>query len=267
MPGPCICGLAWATLVCSWIGATAQPGGGPRAAAFDEIYAKRKWGGNGATVSLSGGGSSEKATRTLCKLLVSHVVEAANGTAQTVTFLDAPMGDWFWMQRCVVRMAHALPPGATLDYQGVDVSQNAIDKAEEKREDVERRLGSLGVIRPFIQMDLAKPGCFESLPVKKFDVVMCMDALMHNAIADVFSIVHNLDRAGSSNGVFITNMDTRSKSAHFNGEIKTGDFRPLDITKPPFNVAGRKSSVVSSTDFENIDSFEFPIMFQDPTPP
>ena len=99
---------------------------------FDTIYKHRGWGGDGVDASLSGSGSSLANTKRLCGLL-GQLVHEASQNATVVTFLDAPMGDWFWMSRCLPSMAQNLRNGGRLVYQGVDVSATALAHADRRR--------------------------------------------------------------------------------------------------------------------------------------
>ena len=103
---------------------------------FDTIYKHRGWGGDGVDASLSGSGSSLANTKRLCGLL-GQLVHEASQNATVVTFLDAPMGDWFWMSRCLPSMAQNLRNGGRRVYQGGDVSAPAL--AHASAADVARR--------------------------------------------------------------------------------------------------------------------------------
>ena len=103
-----------------------------------------------------------------------------------MTFLDAPMGDFFWMSRCLPVMARNLPPGGELVYMGVDVAATALEVADRHRAGVaaETPADRKITMPPFALIDLAEPGVFlprgraANLSHDAYDVVMCMDALM-----------------------------------------------------------------------------------------
>ena len=86
----------------------------PNERAFDSIYKHRTWGGDGTTTSLSGSGSSLTESKNLCTLLVSWVALAVRKQEAELSFLDAGMGDWFWMAECLPKMVRALPQGDRL---------------------------------------------------------------------------------------------------------------------------------------------------------
>lgn len=232
---------------------------------FDDIYTHGKWGGDGSKASLSGSGSSLAQTKLLCGLL-GQLVRAMGLNKTVVTFLDAPMGDWFWMSRCLPSMARNLPAGGQLIYQGVDVSATALAHANRRRAGVAALITELKgnrsiALPPFVQVDLARPGVFvdTKLSHARYDVVMCMDALMHLPVPMVAAALWNLNAVGTGGGTFVTNQDTRHNDPHFNRPIQPGQWRPLDVTLPPFNLPGRLHSFHSSTFSERNDTFGFPL--------
>ena len=234
---------------------------------FDTIYKHRGWGGDGVEASLSGSGSSLANTKRLCGLL-GQLVHEASQNATVVTFLDAPMGDWFWMSRCLPSMARNLRNGGRLVYQGVDVSATALAHADRRRDFVAAVVARLPgnrtvTLPPFVQIDLARPGVFLRTPAKlshkSYDIVMCMDALMHLPIPMVAAALWNLNTVGKPGGTFVTNQDTRHRDRNFNKPINPGQWRPLDVTMPPLNLPGRLRSVKSSTFAEKDDTFGFPL--------
>jgi len=73
--------------------------------AFDNVYKKSAWGGDGVASSFSGGGSSVAATDILCKTLTPAILGAVQEKQEqsgaeggvVLRILDAPSGDFFWM--------------------------------------------------------------------------------------------------------------------------------------------------------------------------
>ena len=255
----------------------------PNERAFDTIYKRRTWGGDGSKTSLSGSGSSLAESKNLCALLVNKVTWVAELRRRPVPvrFLDAGMGDWFWMSDCLPKMAHALPHGAKLHYQGVDVASTAIAIASSRGRPVATRLAGIVTIAPFLLVDLAVPGSLRSLPLPRYDLIMCNDALMHLPTRDIVTALHNINAVGGR--LFITNTATAEPAPSFRGrlvrrgkqtklrggsrwqmsaietsprineDIPAGKFRGVDIKRPPFSVPGLRESVRSSTPDEQIE--------------
>ena len=252
-------------------GRGAAPSGGrgrgaarTNAEAFEWVYKSRSWGGDGFNWSLSGGGSSIEESQNLCTLLAELVQGHANSTSErpsTVRLLDAPMGDWFWMSECLPKMVHALPHGVTLDYQGVDVAATALAVAERRRALVIERAGGSLTLRPFVMVDLAEPSCFRSLPVHRYEIVMCNDALMHLPVADIYSALANLNGAGLQGGTFVTNADTRNTDAKLNSDILRAQFRPVNLRLAPFHLRGELTTRPSSSRHEILQTFSFPLQY------
>ena len=204
--------------------------------AFDKIYTKRMWGGDGVTGSMSGGGSDiGRATEALCSVIFEALLkaskekEAAGMTEYELNFLDAPSGDFFWMPGCLSRMASRLPAGARLNYQGVDVSGVATRLAEGKRAAAQASVPKV-TIEPFKTLNLAEAGILtRTFPAKHFDVINCHDALQHNPTELVHAILGNFNLAGTW---LVDDVDMAGSNGK---DIVAGQFRPIDITAPPFN--------------------------------
>ncbi|CAE7364095.1 unnamed protein product [Symbiodinium natans] len=204
--------------------------------AFDKIYTKHLWGGDGVTRSRSGPGSNiGRATETLCSVIFEALLkaskekEAAGMTEYELNFLDAPSGDFFWMPGCLSRIASRLPAGARLNYQGVDVSDVATGIAEGKRASAQASVPTV-TIEPFKTLNLAEAGILgRTFPAKHFDVINCRDALQHNAMELVHAILGNFNLAGTW---LVNDVDTAGANGK---DIRAGQFRPIDITAPPFN--------------------------------
>jgi hypothetical protein len=67
----------------------------------------------------------------------------------------------------------------------------------------------------------------DALP--KADVILCRDCLVHFSIADVWQALANFKRS-ESQYLLTTTFDQRDQ----NFDIATGDWRPLDLKRPPF---------------------------------
>jgi hypothetical protein len=121
--------------------------------------------------------------------------------------LDAPCGDFHWMRTL------ALGIGA---YIGVDIVDEIVALNRE-------RYGGPG--RWFLQLDLAS----DLLP--RADLILCRDCLGHFAYRDVFRALDNFRSSGSR---YL--MATSFPALRANTEAETGDWRPLNLEQPPFNL-------------------------------
>lgn len=166
---------------------------------FTRIWKKNSWGDND---SKSGSGSNlhqtEVVRRELVELLDDLPVDR---------FLDIPCGDFNWMKHVQFR------PGLT--YLGGDIVEEVVRQNNDRYGKDTLSFSKLNVLR-------------DELP--KVDLVMCRDCLVHFGSSDVFQALRNFKRSGS----------TYLLVTHFEGDredrdIMTGEWRPINFTKPPFN--------------------------------
>jgi hypothetical protein len=169
---------------------------------FDQIYTRRLWSRiTRSKGTASGNGSTIRATATLRRELVRFL----NANRPGVLF-DAPCGDLHYMRRV------ELPPGWT--YVGGDIAPSLV-------RDLQRKFPE----RDFIEFDITHdrfPAC---------DVWLCRHCLFHLSFKDIWSAFANFARS-SCDLALITNQMNVAK----NTDIVTGDYRPLDLTLPPFSL-------------------------------
>ena len=169
---------------------------------FTWIYESKLWRGS---ESRSGAGSSLEATRTirerLPRLIERHGVEH---------LLDAPCGDFHWMQEVV----RELPE---LRYTGGDIVERLIGENR-------RRFGSERV--RFARLDITR----DALPAA--DLMLVRDCLFHLSYADVSRFLANLAR--SEIALLLTTTNVIAGQDIENLDIESGDFRPIDIFAEPF---------------------------------
>lgn len=165
---------------------------------FSTIYAENIWGLGGG--SLSGPGSNPEATKVLADALVKLLI---NLEASRVT--DVGCGDFGWMQSVC----------GCFNYTGVDVVRSLIDELNQKyRSDT----------RSFKYLDATK----DELPGG--DVAICREVLFHLSFQDVRRVLENAKRSGYS---YL--LATSDSKIWFNSDISSGDHRPLNLQKAPFN--------------------------------
>lgn len=165
---------------------------------FGAIHAAKSW---GDCESSSGPGSTrERATNFLPELI------ALVRSLDTRVLLDAPCGDFNWISR----LADAVDR-----YIGVDIVPALIRSNRQRWSSPHRQ---------FLCRDMVR----QSLPTA--DLVLSRDALVHLSQADVLLTLANLRRTGATYLVATTFVGDRN-----NEDIRTGEWRPLNMQRPPFN--------------------------------
>ena len=82
-----------------------------------------------------------------------------------------------------------------------------------------------GARRRFIRLDLTR----DQLP--QVDLILCRDCLVHFSLQEVFSVFKNFKRS-KSRYLLVTTFT----GVWPNKEIATGEWRPLNLQLPPFNL-------------------------------
>ena len=165
---------------------------------FAPFYEENRWGDD---ESVSGPGSSLERTAKLRRELPLLLQEIG-----VRTLLDAPCGDFNWMRHTQLGIER---------YIGADIIPDLIARNRELygNNDVE-----------FLLLDLTR----DKLP--RVDVILCRDCLIHFSYRHIANAIRNFKRSGSS--FLLTNSYPAWRE---NENIRTGDFRPLNLARPPFN--------------------------------
>ena len=175
---------------------------------FTEIYKKKGWGTNDQGESHSGGGSTLEGTAPYRGMLQNFL---RRYHIQSV--VDVGCGDWEFSQAI---------DWSGINYYGYDVVEFLIEKNQ-------NRFGS-DYIHFFhsdgIQTDL--------LPA---DLLICKDVLQHLPNEDILVFIEQLSKFKYC---LITNDVDPKTFTSSNPDIERGGFRPVDLTKPPFNLKGTK---------------------------
>lgn len=165
---------------------------------FTPFYTENLW---GCDESVSGPGSSVSNTAKLRRELPKLLQKIG-----ARTLLDAPCGDFNWMKETELGVEH---------YVGVDIIPDLVARNRKLYGNKQTE---------FLLLDLTR----DKLP--RSDVILCRDCLIHFSYRHVAAAIKNFKRSGS------TYLLTNSYPAWFwNENIRTGDFRPINITMPPFN--------------------------------
>jgi len=165
---------------------------------FQEVFRANLWGGD----SRSGLGASRDQTAA-----IRAAIPALCERLGVRRLLDVPCGDFSWMAEVDLR-------GAA--YVGADIVAEILDQNRERyaRHD-----------RQFLQLDLTR----SVLPAA--DLLLCRDCLVHLSHAHARAALANIARSEIS-----WLLTTTFPHEPINVDIVTGDWRPIDLTKPPFDL-------------------------------
>jgi hypothetical protein len=165
---------------------------------FTPFYTENLW---GDSESRSGPGSNHTLTAKL-----RHELPILLQEIGARTLLDAPCGDFNWMKDTKL----------SLDlYWGIDVIPDLITR--------NRRL--YGDLRTqFVLLDLTR----DWLP--DADVILCRDCFIHFSYRHIAAALRNFKSTRAT--YLLTNTYNEWRR---NGNIRTGDFRHLNLLLPPFN--------------------------------
>jgi hypothetical protein len=164
---------------------------------FTEIYVKQKWGNE---ESVSGPGSKLARTKTL-RLVLPPLLEQI----KCDTLLDIPCGDFNWMKTLDLEVT----------YKGADIVEALVQSNQ-----ILYRNDKIS----FQHLDLLH----DSLP--KADVVLCRDCFVHFSFHHIFKALHNIRASGAK--YLLTSTFTQRARNH---DILTGEWRAINLQKPPFN--------------------------------
>jgi SAM-dependent methyltransferase len=166
---------------------------------FTDIFRKNSWRGR---ESVSGSGSDIDQTRALIMELPALFRDLGIST-----ILDIPCGDFLWMSKVSLE---------GIDYTGADIVRELIqrDKDAYGRENVHfRRLNLLG----------------DELP--KVDLILCRDCLVHFSFLDIRAALDRICKSGSTYLLATTFVSQKE-----NRDILTGQWRPINLERPPFDL-------------------------------
>lgn len=166
---------------------------------FKYIYETNHW---DEAESVSGPGSTLEETEPIRRELPALLAELGASS-----LLDLPCGDFHWMQHTDL---------SGVRYIGGDLVGDLIERNRAK-------YASDGV--EFQKIDLVN----DTLPA--VDVILCRDCLVHLSFADAQAALSNIARSGAG-----WLLATSFPSVTRNDDIVTGQWRPINLTLPPFNL-------------------------------
>ena len=165
---------------------------------FDDIYRRGSW---GSEETVSGPGSTRARAADFQDDLLALIRRL-----EVRVLLDAGCGDFNWM----AEVAEAVE-----SYLGVDVVPDLVARNVLRH----ARPG-----RAFLCRDITAD------PLPRADLILCRDCLVHFSLADVQAALANFVRSGS---VYL--LTTTFPVTGGNVEIRTGEWRDLDLEQPPFS--------------------------------
>jgi hypothetical protein len=183
---------------------------------FSLIYKKRLWFNavldSNSDKTPSGHGSTLSSTGTLRQGLEKFLIES-----RVKKFFDAPCGDFNWMR--------ALHLPADCAYIGGDIVPELVAKLQHRYGRTAKAGPSQIASREFVNFDLTS----DSFP--EADIWLCKDCLQHLSNADIWLVLNNF-RSSKVEIALITNY----AGVSHNVDIQTGLYRPVDLTRAPFNL-------------------------------
>ena len=171
---------------------------------FDFIYKYKYWSDPLSKRSVSGYGSDELATKQVIPALTSFIKEQ-----NISSILDLPCGDFVWMRHIDL---------SGIQYLGGDIVGSLILQNQDKYGNKNIKFTKLNLIE-------------DNLP--KVDLVIVRDCFIHFSNNDVARSIENIKKSGS---MYLATTSFQNLVTQ-NNDIKTGDFRFIDLTIPPFNLA------------------------------
>jgi hypothetical protein len=166
---------------------------------FNYIYQNNVWGDH---ESISGSGSNMHQTKQLVALL-SEVLKKV----EVKRFLDLPCGDFNWMQKVDL---------TGINYTGGDIVESIVAENNKKFKSVGRNFEVLNIIT-------------DQLPPS--DLLLCRDCFVHLSNEKVMEALANIKK---QNIKYL--LTTSFPATKQNKDILTGEWRPLNLELPPYNL-------------------------------
>ena len=163
---------------------------------FDRIHKENTW---KSSESVSGEGSELKATEKLRQELKKLLSEY-----DIKSVFDGPCGDFNWMKEVDL---------SNIEYIGGDIVSDIIDFNNSKYE------------HKFMVIDITK----DIIP--KVDLIINRDCLVHFSYDNITKFISNVKKSGSK---YLLTTTFTNKNGNY--DILNGDWRPINLFLPPFNL-------------------------------
>lgn len=175
---------------------------------FSGIYAEGYWQDDSLT-PVSGPGSTPIATQELRLGLQAFIEQRHCGR-----IVDLGCGDFTWVSEMDL---------GGIQYVGYDIVPDLIEKNRRLFGNEERR---------FEIADISEA------PIGDCDLVICRDCLVHLAFHEIQAVLENI-RASGAQFMALTHFPSIPR----NIDISTGQWRPLNLTLPPFGCRVPETSI------------------------
>ncbi|MFF5173156.1 class I SAM-dependent methyltransferase [Micromonospora sp. NPDC000089] len=173
---------------------------GSRAKVFEQVYHHGVWMMTDDQQSRSGTGSALGATGQLREALPGLLARLG-----ARSLLDVGCGDFNWMSEVDL---------GAVEYTGVDIVPSVIQDNLARHRTAKRSFRCLDAVT-------------EALP--QADAVLCREVLFHLSFSDAERLLDNIRSSGARHLIATTDTATG-----FNSDIRTGDFRLLNLRRRPF---------------------------------
>ncbi|MDR2731981.1 MAG: hypothetical protein LBB36_02050 [Fibromonadaceae bacterium] len=170
---------------------------------FTKIKRNNLW---GSPESVSGPGSEIENTKSLV-LELPKLFKSKNITS----ILDIPCGDFNWMKEMDL---------SAIDYLGADIVDELVLENQKK---IWRQTAGRGY-KNFITLNIVTDN------LHKRDLIFTRDCFIHLSNSDIQKAIGNIKKSGSK---YL--MATTYVNHDYNCDIITGEFRPVNLQKEPFN--------------------------------
>lgn len=167
---------------------------------FNNIYKLGLWDGKGQ--SKSGAGSTLEATENIRQMLPVFLNQV-----EAKSLIDLGCGDFYWMKEIQI----------PCKYVGLDIVPDVIEENNKMYKKTKRE---------FLYHDAIN----DPLP-KNSDVVLCREVMFHLSFEHGIAL---LDKVIQSDARFF--LTTTSDAANNNKNIRTGQFRNINLFKRPYNL-------------------------------
>lgn len=212
--------LPFALLLLAWLVLRGPSSSASREEAFVHIYEAGLWGTNEAGVANSGTGSTVELTVVYRAYLQNFLKE--HGIHSVV---DAGCGDWEFSR---------VIDWSGIDYKGYDIVESVVQQDR-------RQYGAPD--RQFYVADVVEA----DLPPA--DLLIVKHVLQHLPNRDVAKFLKQLPKY--RHAIFVDGVDSETLTAP-NVDIVAGQYRPIDLTRPPFALRAQKELLY----FDGLDTHE-----------
>jgi hypothetical protein len=181
---------------------------------FARIYRDKTWSEQGDG---SGPGSTIEYTKT-CRNILYNVIRKY----EIKSMLDTACGSFLWMPLILTNVSDWFAArNETFQYHGLDIVASLVEKSRRK---YSKQPGWRFSVVDFSQKDTQLPS--------GYDLVFSRDALMHLSYEKIFNSLIAFTQVADARYLLVSSYVTFG----VNENIRDGDYFPLNLIKPPFNL-------------------------------